>query len=199
MMFTGCSQTDERACLLAFLFSLTSSLFCLFRCSRVSLSHFSSTLCSTYTEAVPLTISPSTLIFTFVVHSHHFCTLRQWFSAFFHCSSLSLALFHSLTSCYHGDRPSAIMHSLMLSSQTCSETHTLTFTMQPGNNSLSFSGHTHSLSHTCTQIGLHASIHTKTHVYHYPVLLMCISMMPKHILLTLNGKIKEANGGMWLN
>lgn len=114
---------SELACLLAFSFSLTSPLFCLFWCSRVSLFHFSSTLCSTCQEAVPLTISLFTLIFTFVVHSHHFCTLRQCFSAFSLCSPLSLSLFRSLTSCYYGDRPSAIMNSFMLSSQTCSETH----------------------------------------------------------------------------
>lgn len=114
--------SNWRASLLAcFLIFLN---FTPFLCSRVSLFHFSSTLCSTCQEAVPLTISLFTLIFTFVVHSHHFCTLRQCFSAFSLCSSLSLSLFRSLTSCYYGDRPSAIMNSFMLSSQTCSETHT---------------------------------------------------------------------------
>lgn len=96
--------------------------FSVFSGVHVCLSHLSSTLCSTYTEAVPLTISPSTLNFTFVVHSHHFLYPETMILCFFH--SVPLALFHSLTSCYHGDRPSAIMHSLMLSSQTCSETHT---------------------------------------------------------------------------
>lgn len=197
MMLTGCSQTDERACLLAFSFSLTSPLFCLFRCSHVSLSHFCSTLCSTYTEAVPLTISLFTLIFTFVVHSHHFCTLRRCFSALFHSVPLShsFVLLHPVTMAI-GLLPLWILSCFPLRHAV---KHTLTFTMQPGNNGLSFSGHTHTRSHTYTNRPIHASIHTKTHVYHYPVLLMCISMMPKHILLTLNGKIKEANGGMWLN